>query len=189
MEGLLAGLYRYAAAPGDSARSAQILASGVALRAALEAQQLLADDWGVQADVWSATSWTELRRDAVEVDRHNLLHPEAEPRVPYVTAAAAATRPVRWSRCRTGCARSRTWSGRGCPATVTLGTDGFGFSDTRPAARRHFLVDAESITVAVGRWWHGENSPWSSRPRGVSARRRVRGRSADLGPGGGLAAS
>jgi pyruvate dehydrogenase E1 component len=103
----------------------------------------------VQADVWSATSWTELRREAVEIDRHNLLHPEAEPRMPHVTRALqGVVGPLvavsDWMRAVPDLIRP--W----VPTDlVTLGTDGFGFSDTRPAARRHFLVDAESITVAA----------------------------------------
>jgi pyruvate dehydrogenase E1 component len=149
VEGLLRGLYHYAGAPAGDGPKAAILGSGVALPAALKAQQLLNDEWGVQADVWSATSYSELRRDAVDVDRHNLLHPEAEPRVPYVTSALSqANGPVvavsDWMRAVPDLIRP--W----VPTDmVTLGTDGFGFSDTRPAARRHFLVDAESTAVAV----------------------------------------
>ncbi|MBV9846204.1 MAG: pyruvate dehydrogenase (acetyl-transferring), homodimeric type [Kutzneria sp.] len=149
VEGLLRGLYRYAVAPGPSGPRAQILVSGVTMPDALKAQRLLAEEWGVQADVWSATSWSELRREAVDVDRHNMLHPEAEPRVPYVTQVLAeAAGPIvavsDWMRAVPDLIRP--W----VPTDmVTLGTDGFGFSDTRPAARRHFLVDAESIAVAV----------------------------------------
>jgi pyruvate dehydrogenase E1 component len=149
VEGLLRGLYHYAGAPAGNGPKAQILGSGVALPSALKAQRLLNDEWGVQADVWSATSYSELRREAVEVDRHNLLHPEAEPRVPYVTSALSnADGPVvavsDWMRAVPDLVRP--W----VPGDmVTLGTDGFGFSDTRPAARRHFLVDAESAAVAV----------------------------------------
>jgi pyruvate dehydrogenase E1 component len=99
--------------------------------------------------VWSATSWSELRRDAVETDRHNFLHPEAEPRKPYVTSALETGEgPVvavsDWMRAVPDLIRP--W----VPTEMlTLGTDGFGFSDTRPAARRHFLVDTESIVVGV----------------------------------------
>jgi pyruvate dehydrogenase E1 component len=149
VEGLLRGLYRYQDAPAGDGPKAQILGSGVALPWALKAQHLLNDEWGVQAAVWSATSYAELRRDAVEVDRHNLLHPEAEARVPYVTSALAeVSGPVvavsDWMRAVPDLIRP--W----VPTDmVTLGTDGFGFSDTRPAARRHFLVDAESTVVGV----------------------------------------
>ena len=121
---------------------------------ALEAQRLLAEDWGVAADVWSATSWTELRRDALACDEHNLLNPDAEPRVPYVTQALSdGAGPGR--RGVSDCMRAvpdqiaqwvpGDWS--------SLGTDGFGLSDTRSALRRHFHVDADSITLAVLTSW------------------------------------
>ncbi|GGI80834.1 pyruvate dehydrogenase E1 component [Saccharopolyspora subtropica] len=149
VDGLLRGLYRYQAAPGGSGPRAQILAAGVLMPEALRAQRMLAEEWGVQADVWSATSWSQLRREAEAVDRHNLLNPGAEPRVPYVTRAlSAAPGPVvavsDWMRAVPDLIRP--W----VPGDmVSLGTDGFGFSDTRPAARRVFLVDAESTVVAT----------------------------------------
>jgi len=167
-EGILAGLYRYQQAPaarggqrGDGIGAAKgdeqgaerlrahILASGVALRWALEAQRLLAQDWNVAADVWSATSWTELRRDAMGCQEWNLLHPDAEQRVPYVTRALdGETGPFvavsDWIRA------VPDQIARWIPGPYSsLGTDGFGFSDTRDAARRFFHVDAESITLAV----------------------------------------
>ena len=116
---------------------------------ALRAQQLLATDWGVSADVWSATSWTELRRDALAAESHNLLHPSEPARVPYVTsvlsdAPGPAVAVSDWMRA------VPDQIARWVPGPYTsLGTDGFGFSDTRPAARRFFHVDAESITLAV----------------------------------------
>jgi len=151
-QAILRGLYRYAPAAGepDGERPrAQILASGVAVRWALEAQRLLAEDWGVAADVWSATSWTELRRDALACEEWNLLNPDAQPRVPHVTEALEGQPgPVvavsDWIRA------VPDQIARWVPAPFTsLGTDGFGFSDTRPAARRFFHVDGESITLAV----------------------------------------
>jgi pyruvate dehydrogenase E1 component len=159
-EGILRGLYLYAAAPTPDAATgrakrngdrphAQVLASGIAVRLALQAQQLLADDWGVAADVWSATSWNELRRDAVAAEEWNLLHPDDAPRTPYVTTALAdRPGPVvavsDWMRAvpdQISCWVPGEFS--------SLGTDGFGRSDTRAALRRHFHIDAESITVAV----------------------------------------
>jgi len=151
--GILRGLYRYADAPPAEPAAerprAQILASGVGLRWALEAQRLLAEDWGVAAEAWSATSWTELRRDALSCDEWNLLHPDAEPRVPQVVSTLADhPGPV---------VAVSDWI-RAVPDQIarwvsapfgSLGTDGWGFSDTRPAARRFFHVDAESITLAV----------------------------------------
>jgi pyruvate dehydrogenase E1 component len=161
--GILRGLYRYADAPAGLAGRAgtaapagngappraAILASGVAVRWALDAQRLLAEDWGVAADVWSATSWTELRREALACEEWNLLHPDVEPRVPYVTEALdGQPGPVvavsDWIRA------VPDQIARWVPAPFgSLGTDGYGFSDTRAAARRFFHVDAQSITLAV----------------------------------------
>ncbi|MGH3436079.1 MAG: pyruvate dehydrogenase (acetyl-transferring), homodimeric type [Sciscionella sp.] len=149
LAGLLRGLYRYRSAPEGTGPRAQILVSGVTMPDALKAQQMLAERWGVQADVWSATSWGELRRDAVDIDRDNMLHPSSEPRVPYVTqvlseVAGPVVAVSDWMRAVPD--MIRPW----VPTDMlSLGTDGFGFSDTRPAARRQFLVDAESITVGA----------------------------------------
>jgi pyruvate dehydrogenase E1 component len=146
-EGVLRGLYKCSTADGEGPR-AQVLASGVTVRLALDAQRLLREDWGVAADVWSVTSWNELRRDAVECEQHNLLNPDAH-RTPYVTQALMSTTgPVvavsDWMRAvPDGISR---W----VPGDWTsLGTDGFGRSDTRASLRRHFKVDPESIAVAV----------------------------------------
>jgi pyruvate dehydrogenase E1 component len=120
-----------------------------ALRSALHAQEMLAADWGVSADVWSATSWTELRRDALACEAWNMLNPDEPSREPYVASVlSGAPGPVvavsDWIKA------VPDQIARWVPGTFTsLGTDGFGFSDTRPAARRFFHVDAESITVAV----------------------------------------
>jgi pyruvate dehydrogenase E1 component len=114
----------------------------------MDAQRLLRDDWGVAADVWSVTSWNELRRDAVACEEHALLHPD-DPRTPYVTRALMeATGPViavsDWMRA------VPDQISRWVPGDwSSLGTDGFGRSDTRAALRRHFRTDAESIAVAV----------------------------------------
>jgi pyruvate dehydrogenase E1 component len=144
---LLKGLYRYARGTGQAV--AQLVASGVAVPWALRAQQLLADEWGVSADVWSAPSWTELRREALECEAWNRAHPESAPRVPYVTSALAeAAGPVvavsDWMRAVPD--QVQPW----VPGRFTsLGTDGFGCSDTRFALRRRFGVDAESIVAAT----------------------------------------
>jgi pyruvate dehydrogenase E1 component len=147
--GILRGLYRYQEAERHGEPSAQILASGVALRSAVRASELLASDWSVSASVWSATSWTELRRDGLACEQWNMLHPSEPARVPYVTSALEGVPgPVvavsDWIRA------VPDQIARWVPGSYTsLGTDGFGFSDTRPAARRFFNVDAESIAVAV----------------------------------------
>lgn len=154
VDGLLKGLYRHKAAPevasgnGEAPR-AQILASGVGGRWALEAQRLLAEDWGVAADVWSATSWNELAREARECDDWNLLNPDADQRVPYVSRVLDNV---------AGPIVAVSDYMRAVPDQIapwvhgdytSLGTDGFGFSDTRAAARRFFNVDAASIVLAV----------------------------------------
>ncbi|KAA0092034.1 pyruvate dehydrogenase (acetyl-transferring), homodimeric type [Mycolicibacterium sp. P1-18] len=148
-EGLLKGIYRYRAAKEKRSNVAQILTSGVAMPEALRAADLLAADWDVAADVWSVTSWGELNRDGVNVEKELLRHPDRPAPVPYVTKVLESTAgPVvavsDWMRAVPE--QIRPW----VPNTyVTLGTDGFGFSDTRPAARRYFNTDAESVVVAV----------------------------------------
>jgi pyruvate dehydrogenase E1 component len=148
-EGLLRGIYRYHTAAERRAGTAQILASGVAMPAALKAAEMLAAEWDVAADVWSVTSWGELNRDGVSVEKARLRHPDRPAAVPYVTQVLSnAEGPViavsDWMRSVPE--QIRPW----VPGTyVTLGTDGFGFSDTRPAARRFFNTDAESQVVAV----------------------------------------
>jgi pyruvate dehydrogenase E1 component len=150
VEGILRGIHRVSAALGEPGRPrAQVLASGVAVPWALRAQQLLGSDWGVDVDVWSVTSWNELRRDALDADEHNFLDPESEPVTPFVTSKLADANgpfigvsdymravPDQISQWIPG-----DWS--------SLGADGFGFADTRGAARRFFHIDAESIVVNV----------------------------------------
>jgi len=147
VEALLAGLYRFAETPITDGPRAQLLASGVALPWAIEAQRLLAEDWGVGADVWSATSWTRLRREALDCDTFNLLNPDAEKRVPYVTRTLSG---------QPGPVVAVSDFMRAVPDQISrwvpgdyssLGTDGFGFSDTRAATRRYFHIDAPSIVL------------------------------------------
>jgi len=140
------GLHRIAESPAQGPK-AQLLASGVAVPWALEAQQLLASDWGVSADVWSVTSWTELRRDGLAADEHNFLHPEEEPRTAYITEKLRDTPgPVVAVSDYMHAVQDqiRPWVQH---RFATLGADGFGFSDTRPAARRFFKIDGPSVVV------------------------------------------
>ncbi len=147
-DGVLRGLYRFREASAGSRRM-QLLASGPILLQALEAQKILAEKYDVAADVWSATSFQQLRNDALDVARWNRLHPDAEQRVPYlrqcldpaegpIVAATDYLKAVPDSIAR--------WIDR--PYTV-LGTDGFGRSDTRDALREHFEVNPQHITYAA----------------------------------------
>jgi pyruvate dehydrogenase E1 component len=147
VDGITRGLHLISKNTAEG-HKAQILASGVAVPWALEAQQLLLE-WGVSADVWSVTSWTELRRDGLKCDEQKFLFPEQEAPVPYIIQKLAdASGP------KLGVSdfmhavpdMVRPW----IPGKfATLGADGFGFSDTRPAARRFFKIDGPSIAVRV----------------------------------------
>ncbi len=146
VDGILRGMHLVSEGSGAGSK-AQLLASGVGVNWALRAQEILREDWGVDADVWSVTSWNELRRDGLACDRHNLLNPDAEQQIPYVTTRLQGRPgPViavsDWMRAVQD--QIRDWVPQDF---VSLGTDGWGMSDTRGALRRHFLVDAESITV------------------------------------------
>jgi pyruvate dehydrogenase E1 component len=105
-----------------------------------------ADDFGVAADVWSVTSWSELRRDAMACDEQAFLHPDEPTRVPFVTQALRGRRGP-CSPSRTTCGRAGPDRSVGARWVTSLGADGFGFSDTRQAARRFFHIDGPSLAV------------------------------------------
>ena len=148
VEGILRGTYLFRKATQGAFRS-RIMASGVALPWALKAQQILAEKYDVAADVWSVTSWNEIARDAVSAEQWNLNHPGDYSRVPWITSklmdSAALTVAVSDYMRAVPDQISRWVPG----PWQSLGTDGFGFADTRAAARRTFQVDAESIVVAT----------------------------------------
>ena len=151
VDGLLKGMYLYkkgdAEGLGDTPPRCQLLGSGVGMPWVLEAQELLRKDWGVVADAWSVTSWTELRREAMDCDEQAFLHPEQEKRTPYITTALEpAVGPVVAvsDYMKQVQDQIRPWVPEEFSA---LGTDGFGFSDTRAAARRFFHVDGPSVAV------------------------------------------
>ena len=147
-EGVLRGIYKYKTAPSGKA-TVLLFGSGPILNEALKAQAILAEKYRVQADVWSVTSYTELRREALAADRWNLLHPAEKEKQPYILKALEGTDgPIiaasdymkivpdqlsPWLRER----------------LVSLGTDGFGRSDNREYLRKHFEVNAESIAAAT----------------------------------------
>ena len=152
--GIIRGLYRFAeAAPvpsGElSARRATILFSGSAWHEAMRARDLLAADWNVSAEAWSATSYKSLREDALEVERWNRLHPGEAPRVAYVTSELEqSSGPIVAVSDFMKAVSDQVARFVHAPFAA-LGTDGFGRSDTRKSLRRHFEIDAEHIVVAV----------------------------------------
>ncbi len=146
VEGILRGFHKVHTADGDGPR-VQLMASGVGFPWVNEAARLLREDWGVQADLWSVTSWNELARDAIAADQWNFRNPGEAPRSAYVTDKLAD---------QPGPVVAVSDYMRAVPLQIApwvpneyrvLGTDGFGFADTRPAARRFFQVDAESVVV------------------------------------------
>lgn len=148
VEGILRGVHRVSTGDADGdGPTVQLMASGVAYPWIKDAARMLTEEWGVRADTWSVTSWNELARDAVASEDWNLLHPQEPQRTAYVTdklaghngpfvavsdyMAAVPLQIARWV------------PGDYC----VLGADGFGFADTRPAARRYFRIDAQSVVV------------------------------------------
>jgi len=151
-QGILKGLYLLAESKKKVKQRVQLLGSGTILREVQAAAQMLEADWGVAADVWSAPSLTELRRDGLAAERWNLLHPESEPRTSYV-AQCLQSRPAGPVIAATDYVKSfadqiRPFVPRDRVYRV-LGTDGFGRSDTRAALRRFFEVSREFIVVAA----------------------------------------
>jgi pyruvate dehydrogenase E1 component len=152
--GILRGMYLLRAADGDGADGdgprVQLLGSGTILREVLAAADLLTEDYGVGCDVWSATSFTELRRDGLAAERHNMLHPGAEPRRSYVEECLAG-RPAGPVIAATDYVRSYADQIRAFvpgPYRV-LGTDGYGRSDYRRNLRRFFEVDRHYVALAA----------------------------------------
>jgi pyruvate dehydrogenase E1 component len=150
-EGILKGIYRYKAAPQDRAGAAkvQLFGSGPILNEALRAQNILAEKYNVAADVWSVTSYNELRRDALAAERWNRLHPGQPARQPYIQQAlAGAEGPIvaATDYMKVVADQIAPW----LPGRMeTLGTDGFGRSENREYLRRHFEINAESIATAA----------------------------------------
>ncbi|MGH2452067.1 MAG: pyruvate dehydrogenase (acetyl-transferring), homodimeric type [Candidatus Limnocylindria bacterium] len=146
-EGILRGMYLFRAGEAGTRRRVALLGSGPILQQALRAQELLLDRHEVAADVYSVTSYQLLRNEALETERWNRLHPEAEARRPYLTEALRAGGPIvaASDHLKLVADQIARWAPQ---PFVPLGTDGFGRSDTREALRRHFEIDAEHIAVA-----------------------------------------
>jgi len=150
-EGILKGMYLLRKSASSAKARVQLMGSGTILREVLAAAELLEKDWGVAADVWSATSFTELRREGLAADRWNMLHPADQPRVPYVTrclekhagpvVAASDYMKTFADQIRPFIPKERVYR--------VLGTDGFGRSDSRAKLRHFFEVDRNFIAVAA----------------------------------------
>ncbi len=147
-DGILKGMYRLQSAPNGNAK-ATLIGSGTILRECIAASQILQKDYGVATDIFSATSFTELRREALNCERHNLLNPTGAAQVPYVsTCLKDAAGPIiaATDYMRALPDQIRQWVKQ---SYITLGTDGYGRSDSRAALRRHFEVDRNFIVVAT----------------------------------------
>ena len=147
-DGILKGMYLLRSG-GKKKKKVQLMGSGTILREVIAAADMLEEEWGVDADIWSATSFNELRREAMDVDRWNRLHPLDDPKVSYVEQCLKGRRgPViaATDYMKAFADQIRKW----VPARYeVLGTDGFGRSDTRANLRRHFEVNREHIVVAA----------------------------------------
>jgi pyruvate dehydrogenase E1 component len=149
-EGILKGLYRFRASENTKSKlRAQLFGSGAILREAIKAQEILEDEFGVAADVWSVTSYKALYNDGTETERWNLLHPNEPQRVPYLTqtlAGAPGVLVAATDYLKVLPDMVSKWMPRSLAA---LGTDGFGRSESRASLRDFFEVDARFITLAT----------------------------------------
>ncbi|MCX7916165.1 MAG: pyruvate dehydrogenase (acetyl-transferring), homodimeric type, partial [Verrucomicrobiae bacterium] len=148
-DGVLRGLYKFKPGPTGPRHKAHLFGSGPIIHSALRAQEILAERYDVSADVWSVTSYKALRAEAINCRRWNMLHPTEPPRRSYLETTLANETGVfvavsDWVR--TVPDQIAPWVPGGL---FTLGTDGFGRSDTRPALRRFFEVDAECTVIAT----------------------------------------
>ncbi len=148
-DGIVKGLYRFRQADERLRHHVQLFGSGSIMQCVLKAQRLLAEKFQISSDVWSATSYQQLRNEALSADRWNRLHPQSAPRIPYVAQAIGnAPGPIVAASDFMKALPDfiRPWVRQ---RFVSLGTDGFGRSDTRESLRRFFEVDAESIAIAA----------------------------------------
>lgn len=149
-DGIVKGMYKFRSRDVDKAKArVQLFGSGAILNSALRAQEILAEKFGVASDVWSVTSYTQLRRDADSCDRWNLLHPTETPRKSYLEEILDGVEGPFISSSDYVKALGEQLTPWIPGDYYVLGTDGMGRSETRPALRRHFEVDAESITIAA----------------------------------------
>ncbi len=149
-EGILKGMYKYKASENKKAKlHAQLFGSGAIMNEVLKAQRLLEEKYDIAADVWSVTSYKELRREGLEVERWNMLHPSEPPRIPYVVQCLADAPGVLVAASDYMKALPDSISRWSPKPIVSLGTDGFGRSDSRHALRNFFEVDYRYVTLAT----------------------------------------
>jgi pyruvate dehydrogenase E1 component len=147
-EGIIKGMYKFSSSKAKAKAKVQLLASGTILREVIAAAELLEKDFGIGSDVWSVTSYNELRREGIDCERWNTLHPEAKPRLSYVEQCLDDKTPV-----ISATDYIRSYSDQIRPFVKarykTLGTDGFGRSDTRKKLRGFFEVDRHYVAIAA----------------------------------------
>jgi pyruvate dehydrogenase E1 component len=148
-QGILKGLYKIRAAEGADEVHANILSSGAIMNCALEAQQILAEKYGVAADVYSVTNYKKLQEDCLSCERWNMLHPLDEPKVPYLQQVFEGAPDVFVATSDYVKTMSDALSSWLPGELISLGTNGYGRSDSREALREHFEVDARFTVVAV----------------------------------------
>jgi len=150
---IVRGMYRFRSLAPDGwdegKPKVNLLGSGAIMNEVLQAQELLADQFGIASDAWSVTSWNELRRDAIEVDRWNWLHPEVEARLPFLAQQLGEEPSLVVSASDYMKALPDALAKWVNARTISLGTDGFGRSDTREVLRDYFEVDAKHIAFAA----------------------------------------
>ncbi len=147
-EGIIKGAYKLESKAGNGAGKIQLMGSGTILLQVRKAAEILADEYGIEVDVFSATSFNELARDGQAADRHNLLHPDAEAKVPYITKVLEAGVPTVVATDYMKLYGEQVRAYVDGPYRV-LGTDGFGRSDSRENLRAHFEVDYRYVVVAA----------------------------------------
>jgi pyruvate dehydrogenase E1 component len=148
-EGIIKGMYLLEESEKKTKKHVQLLGSGTILREVIKAAKMLEQDFGVSADIWSVTSFTELRRDGLAVERYNRMHPDAKPREAYVSKLLAERKgPIIAATDYMRLYADQIRPFVTAPFTV-LGTDGYGRSDTRERLRHFFEVDAKFIVLAA----------------------------------------
>ncbi|MGC8743767.1 MAG: pyruvate dehydrogenase (acetyl-transferring), homodimeric type [Verrucomicrobiia bacterium] len=148
-EGIIKGLYRFRPGPDNKKLKAHIFASGPIINCAIKAQETLAERYNVSADIWSATNYKQLRSEALRARRWNMLHPGEKPQKSYIETVLEKEKGAFIAvsdNIKTVPDQIAQWVPGGL---FTLGTDGFGRSDTRETLRRYFEIDPEFITIAV----------------------------------------